>query len=49
MDVVNFSNPKKMSKAVLLELLEQDFFQRYEYGDFVRFARKILESLCHAF
>lgn len=29
--------PKQVSRRVLSTLLEQDYFQRYEYGDFVRF------------
>ena len=29
--------PKGVSRAVLADLLDQDFFQRYEYGNFVRF------------
>jgi hypothetical protein len=29
--------PRETSRAVLNSVLDQDYFQRYEYGDFVRF------------
>ncbi|MBN1876410.1 MAG: hypothetical protein JXA33_19455 [Anaerolineae bacterium] len=34
-DVIT-ADPKTVSRAVLDNLLDQDFFQRYEYGDFAR-------------
>ena len=35
--VVVTEHPNASSRSVLNQMLDQDFFQRYEYGDFVRF------------
>lgn len=37
--VVTTEYPKDVSRRVFNDVLDQDFFQRYEYGDFVRFQR----------
>ena len=36
--VVVTDDPRQVSRAVLDQVLDQGYFQRYEYGDFVRFS-----------